>query len=64
MGDRPMKDVGYVIWVMLGWPIVAAIVAAFGAGLFSDSNGQVFLALWFVLVVGGWLFTMPRMPRQ
>ena len=59
-GRSPVKEVGYVVWLMLGWPIVAAIVAAF----FSGGNGRVLLAIFFVLVVGGWLVTMPRMPRR
>jgi hypothetical protein len=54
-----MRDVGYIVWVMLGWPIVAAIIAAF----FSGGDGQVLLAIFFVLVVGGWLVTLPRQPR-
>jgi hypothetical protein len=25
-----------------------------------DGSGQLFLALWFAFVVGGWLLTIPR----
>jgi hypothetical protein len=41
---------------MLGWPIVAALAAV----LIVGGSAPAFLALWFVLVVGGWLITLPR----
>lgn len=59
MEDVHMKDVAYIISVMLGWPTIAALVA----WSISSGDGRVFLSLWFILVVGGWLITMPHMPQ-
>jgi hypothetical protein len=55
-----MNDVIYIISVMLGWPIIAAL----GTWAIAGGDAQVFLLLWFVLVIGGWLITMSRMPRR
>jgi hypothetical protein len=55
-----MRDVGYVIAVMLGWPIAAALIAL----MLPVDNGRVFLLAWFLLVIGGWLLTMPRTRQQ